>query len=840
MLVILIILGSIITYSITVSSGSFSRVFGIRMTRVGKYFGRISTFIKKLIGLFIILFCVLISARTASAQAVTSYKITDAFTMHGTGAYTGVINISYIYVTKNAAPPGRYVISRTPDGTGEIKIGNYLQAQVKNIYYANIKSYWVGPADSSYVTHYICPSETALVPTDVSHFFPPGGGTYSITFRFISSCYKNFPVSDLYLVFVPDPTPTPTATPTITPTPTPTPFTPFLDLPWDYRSKGLKFSSAATAMTSYFDHEYPLLSMSVVGLSDALQTVVSFESNNRNSKLSYSSHDGYDYAKVSKAYYGDPQLAAAGGIATLRRDYWQMGNAIFVDHGNGFQTRYYHMDGRDLIVEELGREVGVKQGQMIGRIGYTGNVDPGGKDGAHIHFMVVYDKNGDGNFDDNIPDGLIDPYGWMGDAGADPWERAVFQSPYGTPRTGMRSTYLWKYDLYTGKLHVTKDGGSMQGEGFGIESGGQNLPEDDFIEFAAKIVTLPLTDLAREEQERLGVAVDITMKNAAGDYIRYSNEPFNVIIDFMHPDIKDSIKPESLKVISSSDGGLTWQDEPTLIDWDRDRAIATVDHTTIFTLVGEKKDKNPPVTTLTATGLGKGTHFRTDVTVVAKAVDEDIEDFGVDYTLYTLDAPADWTTYLEPLTIASSGAHFVKAFSADKSGNIGGVVEMSFTIEKSVPEIGVRYATESGKFVFESEDKAEMLRQAQHDTGGSVSVEDEAGNINELQYQESSDNNIDLFRAYGGIRNKVTINYEPSVYGISDEDETGYRHEYLYSGGEWTRVIYSVDGEALIVSGEEIAPHETHGPLQLVTENAKLVLVNPPTPKATEGQGSEQ
>lgn len=97
-----------------------------------------------------------------------------------------------------------------------------------------------------------------------------------------------------------------------------TPPTPFLDLPWDYESKGLSFSEAALAINSYFDHEYPLLSSGFNEPNSAKNTVTTFRGE-FGTNLEYSTHDGYDYGKRSKVNIGDPVLASASGCASYRK-----------------------------------------------------------------------------------------------------------------------------------------------------------------------------------------------------------------------------------------------------------------------------------------------------------------------------------------------------------------------------------------------------------------------------------------------------------------------------------------------------------------------------------------
>lgn len=90
----------------------------------------------------------------------------------------------------------------------------------------------------------------------------------------------------------------------------------------------------------------------------------------------WSGHLGIDIA----ARTGTPIRAAdAGYVVMAGRDTWGYGNQIVIDHGNGFWTRYAHLN-------TIGIKAGqtVQKNQQIGTMGNTGR-----STGPHLHFEVI-------------------------------------------------------------------------------------------------------------------------------------------------------------------------------------------------------------------------------------------------------------------------------------------------------------------------------------------------------------------------------------------------------------------------------------------------------------------
>jgi len=83
---------------------------------------------------------------------------------------------------------------------------------------------------------------------------------------------------------------------------------------------------------------------------------------------------------IAKSPQGSPILAADAGTITFAGWSGGLGNAIQIDHGDGFATTYAHL-------YSIGVQVGqtVAKGEQIGLMGTTGH-----STGPHLHFIVTY------------------------------------------------------------------------------------------------------------------------------------------------------------------------------------------------------------------------------------------------------------------------------------------------------------------------------------------------------------------------------------------------------------------------------------------------------------------
>ena len=91
-----------------------------------------------------------------------------------------------------------------------------------------------------------------------------------------------------------------------------------------------------------------------------------------------SRHMGTDYAGA----IGAPVRAANRGVVAMVVDFHLAGNAVYIDHGAGLVTGYFHLSRADVAKGDT-----VTRGQIIGRVGATGRVT-----GPHLPWIARYGR----------------------------------------------------------------------------------------------------------------------------------------------------------------------------------------------------------------------------------------------------------------------------------------------------------------------------------------------------------------------------------------------------------------------------------------------------------------
>src|SRR3989344_43359 len=608
--------------------------------------------IRRLLFTFVclLIFYLLVPFSLARAENSMSYLVTEGFDQD--------IDIhSHRYFLKALTyTSGEVYISANPDGTGSMNVGDRFRIW-------NILNHQTFTFDASEKCYKQPPKQ--MPPLNVTHLFVKDGFN-NFTLHFDNPCFDNHVSGGRMYVVVKNIT-----------EPGPKPF---LDLPWDYKAAGMTFGEAALTMTSYFDHEYPLLSSSIKEPESFNKTIITFQ-NKVSEDLAYTSHDGYDYAAAGGLKMGGFVRAAAHGYATYHNECQACGQAIHIDHANSYQTRYYHLQPDWLVISNPAQSREVAAGQVIGKVGATGNVRPAGAAGAHLHFMVVQDKNFDGHFDDNIPDGITDPYGWS-TADPDPWPLFTFDQN-NKEKSGNTSYYLWKYLTADHKivLHESWNNVVPAGNGARFTFPPQTVSEDVLLRVQVKPPVK--TTVTGQKLESVGTIVGAVATDGFDTVIGASKKWFSLMFDFHKQDIS-RYTLASLAIYSSTDGA-SWQKENTTVDWDKKTATVNINHLTDFALMGEKIDVIAPNTEATLEAKLRDplveAVYLSPVRLYLSAVDEPAADsLGVDYTLYQVNNQG-WNEYLAPLEFTEEKQYKFEFYSVDGDNNKEEIKSLSFTID---------------------------------------------------------------------------------------------------------------------------------------------------------------
>lgn len=133
------------------------------------------------------------------------------------------------------------------------------------------------------------------------------------------------------------------------------------------RERALAVSRAA--------HETPRLWSAVVAPRETRVTSGFGSGREFNGRVE-SRHTGTDFA----GGVGAQVRAAARGVVALVDTFHLAGNVIYLDHGAGLVSAYFHLSRQDVVQGDT-----VEAGQAIGRVGATGRVT-----GPHLHWVVRY------------------------------------------------------------------------------------------------------------------------------------------------------------------------------------------------------------------------------------------------------------------------------------------------------------------------------------------------------------------------------------------------------------------------------------------------------------------
>ncbi len=427
---------------------------------------------------------------------------------------------------------------------------------------------------------------------------------------------------------------------------------PFLNIPWETD----KTNELIDNIYSFFDHKYPLLGYSLKKETpESANTTVNYKGiEAKQPYLYYSSHDGYDYALP----FGKPILAAASGVATYKYDKWGLGNYISIDHGNGYKTTYGHLVETDLITK--GAPVSVQDGDIIGRVGMTGNTT-----GPHLHFAVQKDKDNNGDFTNDSPDGKVDPYAWQNDSFTDPWGKYTWLDNNGTHK-GTFSSYLWKipYPIVNKYFTGATENLLLDNKQIIIESNTDEKNFTIFLEHYAK-PQIP------KEQKTLtyvpGTSLFANILDNFGKNLPTVLSPLKIEINYSNADLIN-IKENTLSIYYFNNETGLWEKIESTVDFVNKVIIGETFHLSHFAVFGEKIDATPPSTKIEITGNITNDWY-SKFPQVTLTISNEVSEDDPYTTYYTLDG-SNWLVYEEPFYVDLEGVVTIQFRSIDSVGNL--------------------------------------------------------------------------------------------------------------------------------------------------------------------------
>lgn len=422
------------------------------------------------------------------------------------------------------------------------------------------------------------------------------------------------------------------------------PSTQFLSPPWQTNHP----TEFVDKIYSYFDHTYPFLGYGYFRepTTEATTTLNFFGIKGIQPDMYYSSHDGYDYSLT----YGTPIIAPASGIASYSFCP-PCGNTIKINHPNGYQTTYMHLQKDGLITTT--NPIAVDEGDVIGKVGMTGNTT-----GPHLHFAVLKDLNANGIYEDDVPDGRVDPYAWQNNVYSDPWESFSW-SDSGGEHLGSASSYLWKQSLTQTSQYINGNSQEIVQDNKTIILEEGTSPSGYTVE-----ITPYGTPYVPENQKHLGYIPNTSFIINAFDHFQNKLETFSkkilIKIIMKEADLQGYIF-DQLKLYVWNEYTMSWDPVPLLMLNLYDYSlIAETEHLSHFAVFGIKANPIDPSTTIQINGTMQDEWYTEHpaITLSSNAL-----------IFYALEEE-DWQEYTHPFVVEKEGIFPIYYRSMNEDGYI--------------------------------------------------------------------------------------------------------------------------------------------------------------------------
>lgn len=410
----------------------------------------------------------------------------------------------------------------------------------------------------------------------------------------------------------------------------------FLNIPWNYKNE----NELIDKITSFFDHSYPLLGYThhLEPENENNSTLNFLGIKGAEPELYYSSHSGYDFG----LNYGTQIIASSSGYASY---YYckDCGNSIKIDHLNGYQTTYMHLQ-EDGILTKSG-PVWVGTGDVIGKVGLTGRTT-----GPHLHFEVTKDKDDNGNFNDDFPTGRTDPFGWQCKEKNDPWENYSWEDTLGS-HVGIGSTYLWNY--VNGNAVQTINPKASSNEI--VLENKHAIFENPIYLFTTKM--LSYVKPSQDTYSQILKYIDHT-----SFILKSFDQTGQNIVSFINPVFIEVFVPSedlinvnlnTLSLYFYDEVSNIWEKIPSSFNKQLNKISATVNHLSRFAVFGEKENTAPVSTGIIISGSQNDGWF-TEPPLIELFIENQENPQNIN-TYYSLDDGDSWQLYEIPFYITTEG-----------------------------------------------------------------------------------------------------------------------------------------------------------------------------------------
>jgi murein DD-endopeptidase MepM/ murein hydrolase activator NlpD len=418
---------------------------------------------------------------------------------------------------------------------------------------------------------------------------------------------------------------------------------PLLGALWENQKQG----ELLDRITSFFDHAYPTLGYNQkIGKEKHAETTTNFlGQEGEEPQIYYSGHNGYDFGLP----YGTKLLAPADGL--VKGAYCAAcGNTLTIDHHNGYRTVYMHLQKEDLYVSPGEKDRPVKKGEVIGKVGMTGNTT-----GPHLHFEVRIPGNAPGYWYLGHPTTLVDPFGWRNDHKHDPWAFVTW-SDYLGHHTGNPSKDLWKEETGFKEIKKNFEGKPLLMEldniSLKIPSNIQGIPLAFKLKKGTRQINegleyVPESSLVIEAQDSLGRSVSDLLE-------------FITINITLTEQMLSSVLPETVSLYHWNKAANKWETLSSMFDRETNTLEGKANEISQFAVFGEPKYTETPITTIELSGQKEGEWFieQPQVTLTSNQPATTFYSYFGEY----------WEEYDEPFILPGEGIIKLRYRSTNERG----------------------------------------------------------------------------------------------------------------------------------------------------------------------------